>query len=349
MQTFTAYTTVAMIVDVDTYSGVFSYDGMWASDAESEREEGRLVCDDYDARKFGERLVHEANLVFDADKPLASYGVTAIKATRFNSPREYNFGTDWLDLEVTVDDTFYGKALAELTRPSNRKTTVDHCIDHWVSHDGFRSKMLDRVQLLSRDQWRHRHYGTPLSTDAEVEEALMADLEDAIGHLRNGDGDNDSQEISAVLALLWRIEYPEDFDGKHDMMWVTERMVEHLRGNSSLSEFCTILDDEDVRERFGRHMCPLDEFLAQVKRERDKYVAAPFSSPENAAHAKATADRFTELVEKYVADMKEKEREIIADNVYKGDAAVCELLDEHRKEWDEKVSAALRRLWGAGA
>lgn len=339
---FETNTHIAEILDVSTYEGPFSYESLWSGEEESEREEGRLVCDDYRHDLLGEQLVHEANLVFDADKPLADYGVKSIKATKFGSPREYNFTTDWLDLEVTVDEAFFDKALAAIDDPKNRKAIVDYCKAHWVSNDGFSSSMLNRVSRLSLDHWRHSHYGTHLSTDAEIEAAVMADLAEAIVHLRYGTGDDDFREFGAILVLLWLFEYPEDFTGD-EWPWMTTQMFEHMRGNSSLSAFCTVLDKDEIAARFGDHMCRFDAFQEQVEKEKSKYLESDFPDP---AHAKATVDRFTENVKKYLDDRRRDELDVISENIGSGDEAVCAKLDEFRQEWNESVYAALRKLWG---
>ena len=177
--TLNTSTRIAPIVDVSTYEGPFSYDSLWQSDEDSEREEGRFVCDDYDFSKMGDRIVEEANKVFEANKPLSQYGVVSIKATKFGSPREYNFMSDWLDLEVVVDDSFWQLAKEAIFKPENRAKIIGYAGNRWVSYDGFSSAMLNRVSYLSRDHWKHEHYGTHMATDAEVEAALVADLEDA--------------------------------------------------------------------------------------------------------------------------------------------------------------------------
>lgn len=88
-KTFFTSTRIAPIVNVSTYEGPFDYESLWRSDEYAEREEGRFVCNDYDHAKMGDRIVEEANRVFDAERPLSQYGVVSIRATRFGSPREF--------------------------------------------------------------------------------------------------------------------------------------------------------------------------------------------------------------------------------------------------------------------
>ena len=88
-RTFQTSTRIAPIVDVSTYYGPFDYESLWQGDEDAEREEGRFVCNDYDHAKMGDRIVEEANRVFDAERPLSEYGVVSIRATKFGSPREF--------------------------------------------------------------------------------------------------------------------------------------------------------------------------------------------------------------------------------------------------------------------
>ena len=88
-RTFSTSTRIAPIVDVSTYNGPFDYESLWQGDEDAEREEGRFVCGDYDSAKMAERIVSEANRVFEAERPLSQYGVVSIRATKFGSPREF--------------------------------------------------------------------------------------------------------------------------------------------------------------------------------------------------------------------------------------------------------------------
>lgn len=332
-------TQIAPIVDVGTYAGPFSYEGLWAGEEEAEREEGRLVCQDYDPKKMGSRIVEEANGVFGQDKPLRDYGVVAIRATRFGSPREYNFMSDWLDLEVEVDDSFFAKARKAIFDPENRATIVAVAKDYWVSRDGHISDMLNRTQYLSRDMWKAKHYGRHLSTDDEIYEALLADLDEAISALDAETSENERQEMGAVLALLWYIEYADE----DVMTWVTDEMVEHLRGNSSLSEFCTVLDRDEVREKFGGHMVDFDDFIADRRDECSKYGHAEFPDPES---AKRAADRYIERLTKAV-DALRSEQDGLIELYMPDEERVKAELDEFRTgKWGPMVLSGFdQKFW----
>lgn len=344
-KTFSTSTRIAPIVDVSTYEGPFSYESLWEADEESDREEGRFVCDDYDFSKMGDRIVEEANKVFAAEKPLLQYGVVSIKAMKFGSPREYNFMSDWLDLDVEVDDSFWQLAKEAIFKPENRAKIVGYAGDHWVSYDGFSSAMLNRICTLSRDRWRHEHCGTHMATDKEVEDALLADLEDAFAALSTETSDDEFREFGAILALLWLIEYPYDFDREnYDPVplygsWVTDEMVESLRENSSLSEFCTILEYGELDKKVRDALIDFDGFMSETERQYEKYVKCGVGE---ASQARAKA--WLEAVRKDVEEGKRLQRQCVEENAPKWDR-VREELDELREEWDARLKVGWPEAW----
>jgi hypothetical protein len=349
-KTFVTNTHIAPIVDVSTYEGPFSYENLWQDDETYEREEGRVVCWDYDSKKMGDRLVKEANKVFEAEKPLAGYGVVEIRATKFGSPREYNFLSDWLDLSVKVDESFFDKARTAIFDPKNRKAIVELCKDHWVSKDGFASFMLNRVQDLSLNWWEHHHYGKHMSTDEEVEEAVMADLQEVLTFLETETSEDEYRDFGAILALLWLFEYPGDFDEDCSETWsgswVTDRMEENLRCNGSISEFCTVLDKDEIRERFGAHMVDFDGRRKEFKADLGKYRSMDFGDK---ARIEKTCEIFARKAEKVFNELKGKQLDIIA-GCTTGDKSkdwiVNDRLDDFQDEVEEKTNYAhLSQLW----
>lgn len=341
--TLNTSTRIAPIVDVSTYEGPFSYDSLWQSDEESEREEGRFVCDDYDFSKMGDRIVEEANKVFEANKPLSQYGVVSIKATKFGSPREYNFMSDWLDLEVVVDDSFWQLAKEAIFKPENRAKIVGYAGDRWVSYDGFSSAMLNRVCTLSRDRWKHEHYGTYMATDKEVEDALLADLEDAFSALSTETSEDEFREFGAILALLWLIEYPSDFQRCDESpiwgSWVTDEMIESLRGNSSLSDFCTVLERDELKEKVGDSLVDFDGFMRETELSYEKYVKSGVGE-DSQARAKA----WLEAVRKDVKEFEDKQQRCIELYAPEWDKVRDELA-ELREEWDAKLEVGWPGAW----
>ena len=351
-KTFVTNTHIAPIVDVSTYEGPFSYEHLWQDDEAAERDEGRVVCWDYNSEKMGERIVEEANKVFKAEKPLAGYGVVEIRATKFGSPREYNFMSDWLDLSVKVDESFFGKARKAILDPENRKAIVEHCKDHWVSRDGFNSFMLNRVQNLSLNWWEHHHYGRHMSTDEEIEEAVMSDLQEVLVMLEEETSEDEFRDFGAVLALLWRFEYPGDFDRRLSESWsgswVTDQMEDSLRCNSSVSEFCTVLDKDEIRERFGAHMVDFDGRRKEFKADIGKYRSADF---DNKARIEKVCELFERKAGKLFDELEDSQLDVIANHATgdkSKDGNVNDLLDSFREEEVEaKLSpSALARIWG---
>ena len=335
-------TNIAPIVNVSTYEGPFSYDSLWQSDEDAEREEGRFVCDDYDFKKMGDRIVEEANKVFEAERPLSQYGVVSIRATEFRSPREYNFMTDWLVLEVKVDDSFWNLAKEAIFRPENRAKIVEYAGNHWVSYDGFSSAMLNRISRLSRDRWRHTHVGTRMATDKDVEDALLADLEDAFFALASGTSEDEFREFGAILALLWLIEYPSDFDRSGDTLygsWVTDLMVESIRGNSGLSEFCTIIEYGELDEKVKDSLIDFDDFMEKTELSYEKYIK---SGVGEASRARAKA--WLDVVRKDVEERKEAQRNRIEWYTPNWDRVKDEL-DELREDWECQLKVGWPGAW----
>lgn len=341
-KTFYTSTRIAPIVNVSTYEGPFDYESLWQSSEDAEREEGRLVCNDYDFKKMGDRIVEEANRVFDAERPLSQYGVVSIRATRFGSPREYNFTTDWLDLEVVMDDSFWKLAKEAIFNPENRARIVEYAGNNWVSYDGFSSSMLNRISGLSRDHWRHTHYGTHMATDKEVEDALLADLEDVFTALSTETSEDEFREFGAILALLWLVEYPSDFDQCGDSVygsWVTDLMVDHILGNSSLSEFCTILEYDELDKRVKDALVDFDDFMEKTELSYEKYIKSGVGEA-----SQARAKSWLDVVRKDVEERKDDQRRVIENYAPDWDY-IKDKLDELREDWETQIKIGWPEAW----
>ena len=332
-KTFYTSTRIAPIVDVSTYNGPFDYESLWQSDEDAEREEGRFVCGDYDSAKMAERIVSEANRVFEAERPLSEYGVVSIRATKFGSPREYNFMSDWLDLDVEVNDSFWEFAKEAVFRPAYRAVIVRYAGDNWVSRDGFSSMMLNRISNLTRDHWKHTHCGTHMATDREVEDALLADLEEAFDHLEHGTGDDDFREFGAILALLWLVEY------RSEGGWATEAMVEGIRGNSGLSDFRTSGGLDELKERVGDALIDFDGFMRETELSYEKYIGCGVGE---AAQARAKA--WLETVSEDVEGRKRKQRDIIEWNAPDWDYLKSELAGLV-EAWNSRLKVGWPGAW----
>lgn len=220
MKTFQTTTCIAPIISVGTYWGHFDYESLWSDDEREEREEGRYVCNDYSHQKLGEALVAEATNVFAHERPFEDVGVLAIRAVSFGSPREYNFGDDWLDLEFDVAEDFLDRAEKKVFDPKYEKRFRKYIKDHWCSRDGFISSM-------------------PASS--------LDDMHEVFRQLREDDcGIDDMRCFGSVVALLYEAarQDGELVDDEDDAFYasMTGQLLERFTGNHSLSEFCTILD-----------------------------------------------------------------------------------------------------------
>ncbi len=224
MKTFQTTTNIAPIISVGTYWGHFDYESLWSDDEREEREEGRYVCNDYSHRKLGEVLAAEATTVFAREKPFEDVGVLAIRAVSFGSPREYNFGDDWLDLEFDVADDFLDRAEKKVFDPRYGKRFGKYIEDHWCSRDGFISSM-------------------PASS--------LDDMHEVFRQLREDDcGIDDMRCFGSVIALLYEAarQDGELIDDEDDAFYasMTGQLLERFTGNHSLSEFCTVLDKDEA-------------------------------------------------------------------------------------------------------
>ena len=269
MITFRTTTNIVPIIDVGTYDSLLSWDGMWEPDAYSERhDEGNYVCDDYDSDKFKKKIVSTANDIFKREAErgdlLQEYGVKSIVATSMMSPREYNFMTDWLNLEVTVEDDFLDRAEEAIFNPEYRKA-IDDCIrDNWCSRDGFSSMMPCTVS--------NGNHGPGEIYD----DPYLHDMHNVIQGLREGNDNFDSlRNWGAVLMLLFVIKGQQE---SGNIIWGerywSDLLVEDLRANTSLGDFCTILTEDEVEKLYGKHLFfgQLDSAIKQLKEGQEKYA-----------------------------------------------------------------------------
>lgn len=241
MMTFKTSSQIAPIIDVGTYWGTFEHESLWGCEEEAERDEGNYVCNDYDSAKFGEAIVEEATKVFEGEKPFEEYGVKAIRAVKFGSPREYNFMDDWLEMEFDVDDSFFGLAEAAIFAPGRRKYLEKYIEENWCSHDGFNSFMPCTVSNgKSYPEYRY-------------EDPYLDEMHDVIRGLRDGTSDDEWRHFGAVIALLYVIELKEKrMACDSDQFWgsLTGCLLERFTGNRSLGEFCTIAEPDEVAEKY---------------------------------------------------------------------------------------------------
>lgn len=261
MRTFKTSSQIAPIINVGTYWGWFEYERLWTADEEAEREEGRFVCGDYDHAKLGEAIVETANEVFEAERPFEDYGVKAVRAEKFGSPREYNFMDDWLEMEFEVDESFFGLAETAIFDPKHRKDLEKYIERHWCSCDGFNSFMPCTVSNGKRyPEYRY-------------EDPYLDEMHDIIRGLRDGTSDDEWRHFGAVIALLYVIELKEKrMMDDNDEFWgsLTGCLLEKFAGGRTLGDFCTILEPEEVAEKYPLAKALLDRADAGEKRLKEQ-------------------------------------------------------------------------------
>ena len=190
------------------------------------------------------------------------------------------------------------------------------------------------------------------STDEEVEAAVLADLQEVLTFLETETSEDEYRDFGAILALLWRFEYPGDFDRSLSESWsgswVTGLMEENLHDNGSISEFCTVLDKDEIRERFGAHMVDFDGRRKAFKTDLDKYRSMDF---ENKARIEKVCELYGRKMGKIFDELENSQLDVIANHAT-GDKSkdwiVNDRLDTFREEEVEAklASSVLARLWG---
>jgi hypothetical protein len=212
-------------MNVGHYWGPF--EDFWVSDEEYEHREGNFVCDDYDFVKFKEAIVEEANKILEKAELFKTYGVASIKATSMGSPKEYNFGDDWLNLEVAVEDDFLDRAEKAIFDPKYKDLLDRYARNEWSSRKDFFSHMT---------AWN------------------LDEMHDVFDHIRkDACGINDMRDFGSILALLREIEIFEKRMEREDESCegsLTWELVDNVRENHSFGDFVTILSKDDVVKRY---------------------------------------------------------------------------------------------------
>ena len=311
MKTFQTTTRIAPIISVGTYWGCFEYERLWLSDEEAEREEGRYVCNDYSHRKLGEVLVAEANDVFAGEKPFEDDGVLAIRATAFGSPREYNFGDDWLDLEFDVEDSFLDRAEKKVFDPKYEELFKKYIEDHWCSRDGFISSM-------------------PATR--------LDDMHEVFRQLREDDcGIDDMRCFGSVIALLYKAAVRDgDMLADADQFWgsLTGCLLERVADNHWLGEFCTILEPEEVYRLYPN----VEPMLARAEAERKALAdkLAKYCETDVPEDAKERTRKLARKIDEALARFEDEVREAV-EYWHPNEESVRARLDQLGEEWKDLV------------
>lgn len=327
MKTFQTSTQIVPIVSVGTYWGWFEYERLWGYQEESDREEGRFVCNDYSRRKLGQAIVETANEVFEEEKPFEDVGVRSIKATGFGSPREYNFMDDWLDLKFEVEDDFFDRAEASILAPENRKAVEDYIGEHWCSRDGFTSFM---PCTKSNGHWGEsgKRYEDP-----DVEE-LRTVFKALRGELEVPEYD-EWRWFGGVAALLYAIALKDrKMHDDTDEFWgsLTGCLLEKFECNHALGDFCTIMDLDEAEEKYHvvKELLELaDRYRRDIEGSLRKYLE---SGVPEAAKKRVREEADGRM--KWLAKFEDDVRDAVEQN-HPNENAVEYELAELRQKWTD--------------
>lgn len=314
---FETSTYIVPLVDVGTYWGQFQYDSLWSADEDSAREDGNVVCYDYDHAKFGDVVVKEATKLFADSVPLQECGVKSVVATKFISPREYNFCDDALGLEVEVEDDFLERAKKEILDPANRDKVKKYIADNWKSRDGFISHMpvtdIDELPLLF--------------DGLEADDRLEVD---------------EYRDYGSIMALLWYLHGGLDDDDDDDIYAdcgyrnYSYDLSERIASDYSLNDFATVLDKDEVEGLYGDHMVDYDKIADDIRSDAEKYYSCDV--PEE---SKDRCRRYVEKVVECIRGYADKQMDLIA-SFHNTPYKVWDYLDELKSEFDTEQDTWIR-------
>lgn len=136
-------TTLFMFTAVDFYWGLGSPDTLLSfmfdedyRDEMSEEDKKLIDWDNFDMDKYKkEFLPYIQGLADDVAKELD--GVEKIKVLDIKSPREYNFQTDWCDVDVYMEDGWQEKILKHAAEIFADKDCVESFDENFKTRSGF--------------------------------------------------------------------------------------------------------------------------------------------------------------------------------------------------------------------
>ena len=237
MSTIPTRTQVWPICHVGSYDGdVLDPDYVMGVEHEQEilDEEGdgcRIVSWEFDSESWDEAVVKAAQDAFDRNEPLKGRGVKRVVVKKYWHPREYNFITDDLYVDVEVDDVneFVRNAKDAVLAKENREKVEKYVLDHWHSRDGFFSHMSETYDELADDF-----------------DTFLSDGEDTNFHCYGVE-----LFLGEVLTLLSLIDGEigddeRDEESLYGCGGITDDIVEYLSQNHSATEFYLVYKPEEV-------------------------------------------------------------------------------------------------------
>ena len=240
------------VLDPDYVLGVEDEQWNYDNDPNPGEEGTRIVSWEFDTDAWDKAVVEAAQWAFDNNEPLKDRGVKRVVVKKYWHPREYNFVTDDLYVDVEVDDVneFVRNAKDVVLAEENRAKVEKYVLANWHSRDGFFSHMSETYDELADD------FDTFLSEDDEDTHFHCWDVELFLG------------EVLTLLSLIDGELDPIDPDcGGIEETGITEDIRERLSGNHCASEFYLVYN---VYEEAKKHGLKLPDFEAEKKRiQRD--------------------------------------------------------------------------------
>lgn len=145
-------TTIFMFTAVDFYWGMGNPDSLlsYLFDEDyridmSEEDKELVDWDNFDMEKYKKKfLPYIQGLADDVAKELD--GVEKIKVLNIKSPREYNFQTDWCDLDVYMEDGWIDKILKDADEILEDEDCIGFFNDNFKSRSGFMSFLPENMR-----------------------------------------------------------------------------------------------------------------------------------------------------------------------------------------------------------
>jgi len=234
------------VIQCGTYDGdVMCPDYLYALEDEPEYywndEREFIAVGEMDFARFKEAMAKEILRIFQEEKPLEKFGVKVVGAD-IDSPREYNFRTDWAELTIEVPDDFVEKMVKWIEESATRTKIAKKWLDeHWKSYDGWWSCM--------PESWAEMHQWLDRKDPVEME--VLA---------------------GGLLGMLTEIDQPdlleEDDCGLPPLTYI---LSERMSGNYSSGDFYPIYKPNELLRKYGLDTeLRVDENEEDIKKVREK-------------------------------------------------------------------------------
>lgn len=214
------------VVQCGTYDGDFMcpdrlYDLEYEQDQLWDEFREFIAVGEMDFNRFKTAMAGEILRIFQTENPLEKFGVKVVDVS-IDSPREYNFRTDWAEPEIEVPDTFILDTMKWIKESATRTKIAKKWIqDHWTSYDGWWSCMPESWDELH--EWIGRD-------DPYYRDVLAGGL----------------------LGILTKIDQP-DLLGADDynVLPFTDTLVERMEGNYSPGDFYPIYQPNKILRKYS--------------------------------------------------------------------------------------------------